>query len=241
MANRFKKILYCWFFCTLSAGASALNLREPDFPAPPNASVEVVSNNMEINGIATGVRAFTSRDKMGKIVNFYKDLWHEGIGNGLPGFTLTNAMEPWILLSRIEKGYLMTVQVQPKDSGGSWGYLAISRIPKPPEKGKKPVEIGKQIPKMDKSHVLNEIKSRDAGQSGRSVVVLSPHSVASNVNFYRNHYATAGWSTAMDRPVETGKMHSFSFKQGRKRVNIMIMGDHTESRVVVNEVVHDIL
>ncbi len=232
------KLLLLLLGCCLTANSMALSMKQPDFPAPPRASVEVVSNNMQINGIATQVRVFKSREETGEIVNFYKELWDEGEEKHLPGYTITNTMEPWLLITRIEKGYLMTVQLQEQKAAGSWGYLAVSKLPR---KGEKPEPIGKKIPTMHDSRVMNEIKSRDIGQNGRSVVVMSPHSVTSNINFYRSHYQTAGWSTNMDRTVEDGKMHAFSFKRGRERVNIMIMGNHKESRIVVNEVQHDIL
>ena len=72
------------------------------------------------------------------------------------------------------------------------------------------------------------------------MIVANDHSLSSNVTFYRNHYLNAGWSTDMDREVSPGKMHTLVFNSRRKRINIMLMGNHTDTRVVINEVTHTI-
>lgn len=215
---------------------------EPDFPAPPKASVEWVGKNMQLNGIRSDIRAFHSKKSLEKIADFYRKEWQEPVDGGdkdeqLPGYTETGAMAPWYLLTRIEDGYLMTVQIQEADRGGSWGYLAISPLP---DKDLQ-IEPGKNIPKMRGSSVLSELKTEDLGQKGRTLIVSNEHSIASNVSFYRNHYQGKGWSTDIDREVSRGKMHTLVFKSRRKRINIMFIGDHNSTRIVINAVTHSIL
>ncbi|MEQ8662932.1 MAG: hypothetical protein RLW62_19130, partial [Gammaproteobacteria bacterium] len=86
----------------------------PDFPAPDGASVSVVSDAMTVQGRTMAVRAFLSDDPLEDVVAFYQALWQEPPAPGAPGVAYEpDAIAPWHLLTRVEDGYVMTVQVQP--------------------------------------------------------------------------------------------------------------------------------
>ncbi len=215
---------------------AALAARAPDFPSPPEARVEWVSRDMEINGIPSEVRAFYSRQSVKEVRKFYRRTWAKGEKGG-PGFTETDAMKPWLLLTRVEDGYLMTMQVQKADRGGSWGYLARSKLPNP----KDLPAMGENVPSMRGSRVMNDVKTRDPGQKGRTVLIANRHSLSSNINFYRNHYLNDGWTLDIERSLDGASMHMLAFKRRLRQVRIMIMGDHQQTRVVINAVARDIL
>ena len=160
------------------------------------------------------------------------------MGKDLPGFTETDAMAPWHLITRIEDGYLMTAQFQQADQGGSWGYLAISPLP---DKDAKAPEKGKGFPFMPRSQVLSEMKTDDPGQKARTMVASNDHSVNSNIAFYRNHFLSQGWTMETDRNLTPGRLHSLVFKSNRKRITIMFIGDENQTQLVINEVTHSIL
>ena len=220
-------------------------LAKPDFPAPPEASVEWVGKNMDLNGIRSDIRAFHTKKSFEKVSSFYRKEWSKPVegpkGEELPGYTETDQMVPWRLFTRIEDGYLMTAQFQEADRRkGTWGYLAISPLPDPAVARKRP-ELGTGIPKMKNSQVISELKNKDVGKDARTMIIYNTHSVGSNVSYYRNHYRAKGYSVEMDTAVEAGKMHSLVFKSGRKRITIMLIGDHNDTRVVINDVTHSIL
>ena len=219
------------FSCILSAKA-------PDFPPPPEANVEWVGRNLEMNGIRSDIRAFHTKKSPEKVAQFYRHEWEKPVGKDLPGFTETDAMTPWHLITRIEDGYLMTAQFQEADQGGTWGYLAISPLP---NKDAKPAEKGTGFPFMHDSHVLSEMKTDDPGQKARTMVVSNEHSVNSNIDFYRNHFSAKGWTLETDRVLTEGKLHSLVFKSTRKRITIMFIGDQNKTQLVINEVTHSIL
>lgn len=210
---------------------------QPDFPPPPEASVQWVGKDLKVNGVAMQTRAFVTRQSPDKVARFYRRKWKNG-ENGQQGYVETTAMAPWRLITRVEDGYLMTVQFQKTDFGGAWGYLAISPLPDP--KADKPV-LGKGIPSMRGSQVMSDIGSRDIGQSGHTVLITNRHSLSSNVSFYRHHYANAGWQPEDDRVVAEGHTHLLSFKKWRKSVKIIITGAKDGTRVVVNSVTRDLL
>jgi len=234
--NRLKTIrisallIGCLFLCTTVWA-------KPDFPPPDEASVDKVGDAMVVNGIATEIRSFYTKKSTEKVADFYHKEWKKGDEGRTPGYTDTDAMVPWRLITRIEDGYLMTVQFQEADQGGSWGYLAMSPLP---DKDMDKIELGKNVPLMNDSSVIREIEHDDPGKKARTLLVSNSHSVSSNINYYRNYYIDKGWSVETDYELTRGVMHSLVFKSNRKEINMMFIGDHNETRIVINSVTHTI-
>ncbi|MFT5131650.1 MAG: hypothetical protein ACI9SC_000109 [Gammaproteobacteria bacterium] len=218
----------------------------PDFPPPKDAKVEIVGNNMVLNGISSDIRAFYTKESFEKVSAFYREKWQDPVSGGerdeeLPGYSETDVMIPWRLFTRIEDGYLMTVQFQEADRKGVWGYLAVSRLPKDPGGNQNPVlAIPRDIPVMGDSQIISELVNEDPGQHGRTMIIYNTHSVGSNISFYRHHYLNRGFSVDNDISLSQGAMHSLVFKSSRKRINIMVIGGANDTRVVINAVTNSI-
>ncbi len=208
---------------------------KPDFPAPPDAAVETVANNMSVNGIKSDIRAFHTSDSIEEVVEFYRSEWKRPIKKGMPGFMETIDAAPWYIISRIEDDYLMTVQVQVKanDKSGSWGYLSISPLPEPDSRAP---ELGKTVPKISGSIVMNEMKHDDPGKKGTTTIISNTHSVKNNADYYQNHYRGKGWTEETNQRLGTDEGHSLVYKTRRDRVTIMILKDKHYTRVVLNSV-----
>jgi len=112
---------------TLCLAMQAQARKPPEFPAPPKARVSWIGQDVAVNGIGMAVRQFNTRSPIDKVTDFYRNEWREGEDDG-PGYTETTAMSPWYLMTRVEEGYLMTAQYMTADDGGTWGYLAISKL-----------------------------------------------------------------------------------------------------------------
>jgi hypothetical protein len=207
----------------------------PEFPAPPKAAVEWVGENIEVNGIKSSIRAFHTNESIEDVVGFYRKEWARPVEKGKPGYMETIDAAPWYIISRIEDGYLLTVQVQVKqnDPSGSWGYLSISPLPNPKAK---PPNLGATIPKIAGSFVMSEMKSDDPGKKGTTVLISNTHSVRNNADFYRGHYQSKGWTKETDRHLGNNEGHSLVFKTRRERVTIMLLKDKDYTRIVVNSV-----
>lgn len=230
----------------LAVAASALLMlvgvaapaREPDFPAPPDARVQWVGRAIEINGVPTQVRRFDTDRRMGRVARFYRQVWQTG-ENGEQGYVESDLLSPWKLITRVEDGHLMTVQYQAGTRGGTWGYLAMSTPPDPDSVSGG--AIGAKVPAPGKSTTVNEVASKDAGQRGRSTVLVNELSLTSNVNFYVSHYKGHGWSTEMDRPIPGVEMHVLAFRRRLERVTITLMGDRDGTRIMHHAVKRDLL
>lgn len=212
----------------------------PDFPPPPQASVEWVGQNIEINGIKSAVRAFHSKKSIEEVVGFYRKEWRNPVGKDMPGYMETIEAAPWYIISRAEDGYLLTVQVQVNERAGkgSWGYLSLGRLP---DMHNFDYEQGKGIPKMRDSHVLNESISKDPGKKAKTLIISNNHTLQNNVAFYRSHYEGLGWTSETDMDLGgAGKMHSLVFKTKRNRITMIFIKDNDKTRIVINSVTNSI-
>lgn len=219
--------------------ASQLQAGPPDFPPPPEAHVEWVGRNMEINGVKTSIRAFQTRNSIEEVVQFYRREWQRPPERGKPGFMETIDAYPWYIISRVEDGYLLTVQVQVKqnDQSGAWGYLSLSPLVDPKVV---PPKLAENLPRMPGSHVMTETRSKDPGKKASTVIITNQYSVPSNVAFYRNHYHGKGWTKETDKALGTDKVHSLVFKTKKDRVTMMFLKDQDSTRIVINSVTNSI-
>jgi hypothetical protein len=221
----------------LILGAGAALAGPPDFPAPPDARVQAMGGSTVVGGRAMQIRQFHTDERPERVHEFYRRKWQAPPERSAPGFAETDVMSPWHIISRVEDGWLMTVQAQRTDAGGTWGYLAMSRVDEPAEP--EPEDPG--VPVMADTRVLQRIASRDPGQTGATILLANRHSLASNVNYYRQRYQGDGWRGDMDKAIPAAKMHVLAYTGGRRRINIVLTGDERETQVIINDVVHDIL
>ncbi len=202
----------CLFLFFMDAGHAA-----PKFPSPPDSTIGRLGESIVINGVAMDVRQFTSRRSVDEVLQFYREFWPQGTEER-PGYTETDILEPWRIITRVENGYLMTVQVNEDGDRGSTGLLGMSRLPDPENLP----TLGKGFPKMRGSHVINDILSRDTGKQGRTLQLSNQFSVENNANFYRHHFEGQGWGVDMDQTLSGGDTHSLRFSSGIKSVSIVI-------------------
>ena len=196
---------------------SGIVLAAPKFPPPPGSKIGLIAESLVINGIEMDVRQFNSKRSVGEVLEFYREYWPAGTEKQ-PGYTETDALEPWQIITRVEDGYLMTVQVTAAGRKGSTGLLGMSKLPNP----EKLPKLGKNIPKMSGSRVFNDIKTRDPGKNGRTVALLNDFTVENNANFYRDYYTSNGYGLDMDQSVSGGAAHAQRFSKRGKVVTIVI-------------------
>ena len=206
---------------------SGLVLAAPKFPPPPGSKIGLITESMVFNGVEMNVRQFNSKRSVEEVLEFYREFWPKGTEKE-PGFTETDALEPWQLITRVEEGYLMTVQVTAAGRKGSTGLLGMSKLPDPENLPK----LGNKIPKMSGSRVFNDIKTRDPGKNGRTVALLNDFTVENNANFYRDYYTGHGYGLDLDKSVSGGDSHAQRYSQRGKVVTIVI-NKTAEGTVVV--------
>lgn len=206
---------------------SGIVFAAPKFPPPPGSKIGLIAESMVFNGVEMDVRQFNSKRSVEEVLEFYREFWPKGTEKQ-PGYTETDALEPWQLITRVEDGYLMTVQVTAAGRRGSTGLLGMSKLPNP----EKLPKLGKNIPKMSGSRVFNDIKTKDIGKDGRTVALLNDFTVENNANFYRDYYSGHGFGLDMDKTVSGGDSHALRFSK-RGQVVTIVINKTAEGTVVV--------
>ena len=206
----------------------------PKLPAPPGAQVTLISKKMEVNGFLMQIRHFISNQDVESVLDFYRRHWPK-IENDKPGYTETDAVPPWKIITRAKGKYLMTVQVMPKGDKSSTGYIAISILPDP---GNLPI-MGKDFPKMRGSTFINDIKSGDIGKKGRTLSLFNYYSTQRNASFYKDHYLNSGYNIEMDRALKAKSSHSIIFRKRNEHVSLSINETTKGFTVVVAQIVDE--
>ncbi len=224
------------WLCLFACLSFQLAARPPEIPVPKNAQVSLVGQNMTVGGKTMTVRQFYSRDKLAKVKEFYYRRWAKGEQRDMPGYLETHDMPPWHIISRLEEGYLLTVQIQAA-GGGTRGYLGTSKLIQEAPK----LSNYDSVPRMAGSEIVHDMQTRDVGQSGETLMLSNKHSLSSNTNYYKNYYLQRGWRTDLDQAIPASNMHILAFTNGQEKINIVLTGDNNNTKIVVNKVVHDIL
>lgn len=219
-SGRFAALLLCF--------VTGIVFAVPDFPPPPDAMVGLVGESMVVNGIPMHIRQFASKRSVLDVLDFYRQYWPKGTEKK-PGYTETDALAPWQIITRVEDGYLMTVQVTEDGDQGSSGLLGLSKLPDP--ENDLPV-LGRDFPAMRGSKVFNDIESKDLGKQGRTLQIFNHFSVETNANFYRDHYSNHGWNIEMDKGFSGGNSHAQRFSNGDRHVIITIQKSRDGSVIV---------
>lgn len=205
-----------------------------DFPPPPDAKTVWVASSTVWNGIPMSVRRFDTPEPVDAVVEFYRREWERGDGD-TPGYREAD-QPPWTIVSRVERGRLMTVQARPDGRGGATGYLATSDLPELLEEGTFPEGGPGSFPSMRGSEVRDRLVTDDPGKRGETLLISNDYSVGANATFYRGHYEGLGWHKRSDS--DAGRWHVLSFAKGNREHNLVIQsaakGSGTE--VVVNTV-----
>lgn len=179
------------------------------------------------------IRQLRCTSSAGDVLDFYRNLWPRG-SEKQPGYTETDDLAPWQMISRVDRGYLMTAQITQETRQLAVGYLAMSELP---DDFDRLPDLGEGFPTMRGTQVYNDIQSSDPGKRGRTLQFSNKHDLRSNVIFYRNWYADRGWTTTMDKPMGA-TMHTFSFNNSGESVNLVIIqGDGATAMTaqVINE------
>jgi len=190
----------------------------PRLPEPPGCRVAPIGEELIVNGIPMDIRKLRCRSSAGEVLEFYRNYWPRG-SEDKPGYVETDELPPWQMITRVERGHLMTVQITQETRELAVGYLAMSEIPQDPERLP---ELGEGFPAMRGTQVYNDIRSKDPGKHGRTLQFSNKHGLRSNVIFYRNYYRDRGWTAQMDRAMGR-RMHTFSFNKSGESVNLVVI------------------
>lgn len=175
----------------LAAFAAAAGAKTT-FPAPDDAVVTSVGDNMELNGVTMSAWELRSENPPNELLEFYRRYWGKGGPDGGKAY-VENKLGNWTVITHVESGNVYTAQVQADEAGkGAVALLGISNLLKRADvAGKK---LGEDFPKPAGSTVQNDLVARDQGVQSRTILLQNPSSVKQNIRFYIEYFERNGWA-----------------------------------------------
>jgi len=213
--------LFSLFACSLAFAE--------DFPAPPNAEVSVVSNSTTSLGLTLAIRKFSVNAPVQDVIEFYRNHWQEEFAE--------TENPPWQMIGKRIKDEYLNVQVQPRSSNSSWGYLSVSDLPNLLDNKSYKVPSANGFPVMSGSQILDFQESRDPGKTGRVLMIKNNFSPKSNQLYYKKHFQNKNWDVLLDEAVQPRDQGFALFvRKGNKTVNLTISVMNGETMIVANQV-----
>lgn len=181
------RMLMSVLFTAASLPASSASWPRLEFP--DSMQLQIVSEEMRVNGVPMKVIEFRSSQSQQEIKQWFSDAWAGQIAHGQGG--------GWQVLSHREKDVLITVQMTALGIDGSRGFIAVSQMF---------VAIGKKavasdLPMLPGTELVNHIEAEDHGKKSRTTVLISDRSSRQNLDFYLQHFRLQGY-----RPISPGAL-----------------------------------
>lgn len=203
----------------------------PEMEAPPRARVQAVAEDMKYNGVPMRIRKFTSDASAESVLAFYRQRWNEGAKLK----PVLNTLGEWQIIGRQSGDYYQTVQVKPRESGGSEGLLGATKLPSLTERP----NVDTNFPRMPGTQVISDVDSSDDGRVAKTLILKNDHSVTSNVSFYQSTMPTQDWrqNLGFGRNQNNHSSQALYFERRKESANVTINHDPKGGTMVVINIV----
>lgn len=197
----------------------------PKLEFPESATVEVVADNMQMNGYPMKTWVMKNKSSQQLTAAYFRKQWkrqsqlfHEQMFEG--DYIVNSLQPPYLLTARISQSV-----------DGVIAYIGVTE-----EADESRVKMGSKFPLPNGANVLSDIASNDVYKSGRVLVVSTSRSLSASYHFYRNHYLNRGWledSSLLD--VSAGKA-ALILTKGANIVNLSFDTNNSQVFLVANQV-----
>ncbi len=213
--------------CLLLAAFAAS--AKTEFPAPKDAKVDIVSEDMVLNGVTMSAWELRSQRSPESVLAFYRDFWAMG-KNGRPGFT-EQTLGGWRIVTHIDQknGLIYTVQAQPM-VGGTLALLGVSDLLRGTVTPR--TDLASDIPKIAGSQVQNDLVAQDLGVRSRTIVLTNSQSVQQNLDFYIDHFKRKGWKVEQGVAMDLDGTGALTVVDGGSRWNLTFSRQASATQLV---------
>lgn len=205
--NLIKLVLAGYIF--FSPFASCLSV-----PTPKGMHLSWVGQEIMHNGMPINILHFSTSNKPEFILEYYRKAWAEPVSQNAPGF-LENTTEQWQVVSRLEDGRNLVVQVKAKEGGGSEGYLSQMNL-----SGRVAIKDAYDFPKPQGSVLVSHTVGEDFKGEALTLVITSALSVNEVSNYYLQTLKSKGYSAQFNQK-ESGN-HALFFLGKNKKIDVAI-------------------
>jgi len=194
-------------------------------PLPPDARLHLVSHDLLQNGRRMAVATFVASSSVDDTIDWYKARWPADEHG--PGHVETRA-GGWRIVSHLEQGSNIALQLKPSDGDGSRGLLSVVPLDE--------VTTAFDVPLLPPgATLLSDTRSRQVRGEAVTQVVHAPGGTGEVAGFYRDRLTRSGWSVRHSDPSDGPAVLLFTSKWGLIEV---VVTPHVEggALVVMNRV-----
>ena len=105
----------CW-----SAGASQALIDH--VPLPNGAVLHLIGRNIVQNGRSVSIATLAVKAGVDETIDWYRERWP---GRGEAGGHVVVETEGWTIVSHLQEGSNIAIQLKPAGRGGAFGYLSV--------------------------------------------------------------------------------------------------------------------
>lgn len=215
------KISYALITILFLAGQEFAQAAWPIVQAPPQSNKEKVAENVRVNGLAMQISHFKSYLSAREVLNFYRNKWSAKFDESTHG--------QWQQISRMQKNYFITVQVQEAGFSNSFGRINILNL------SEKPAAIGVNTPMIFDSEILNEVVTKDKSNISIVTLIANKYSVDANTQYYESYYKQKGWNVVLAQ-TEQQENQMLVFRKQNTEITITLNPFNSGSSIVMNYV-----
>ncbi len=213
--------------CVLVAGiGQGLAADWSDPGVPPNSRTVWVADALEHNGVPMRIRQLSTLSDVETVLDFYRRQWADPVAGG-PGY-LEKRIAGWRVISRMENGRQVVVQVRPAERGGTEGFISQADF----SQSMTPVQIDSRFPHKSGTRLISRTVSRDGAGKAVTLLLSNDYSVETNRRFYEDAMARDGWSLV--HGADTGDSVSLLFNRSGEHCDIGIARSRGRTVIVAN-------
>ena len=192
---------------------------------PDGATLELVAEDVVQHGRPVSIATLEAPGSVDETLGFYRALWpadERGPGH------VENEIGPWRVLSRLEGGASLAIQLRAGDGGGSTGLVSVLRLdaggaaPEPP-----PLPPGAEL--------LSTTESGEGAGRARTDVVSAAGRPGEVAGFYRDAMDRRGWEIVSERTAGDAIVMLLTRRDRRAEIVVARAPDGT-STAILNEI-----
>ncbi|TYQ05693.1 UNVERIFIED_ORG: hypothetical protein JN05_04501 [Zoogloea ramigera] len=205
--------------CCLAAPGSA----QP-CPAgiPPGLSAVPVASNVASAGLGLDIRQVQGKEDLATILDRTEQQWRAA-GHAVR----RDATAGWQVLSALGGDCLVTLQLVPQGSKGSFGYLSRGRKATASLRAVTPAALG--VPLPPGAALASSVASNDDGRRGVTMALHSRMPVPQLRQFYMQQLAAGGWRATRAHDIDDRQrgagMTFITAQRDRRQISIVIWPD----------------
>lgn len=222
---RSRKALFVLATLLLSVGALAAPWPEP--VAPEGAGIVQVADDMVFNGTPMKAWEVSIPEAPESVIAFYKAHWSAKQDNGAPGHKL-DKQAGWVIISRLENGFFITVQVPSAPALHTQALFGITDIG-----NATPIELGRGVPRLSRTIIINDIQAVDGPKRSRTILARNEQALMENYHYYKRYFTERGYTTPSGPYPEPRKgKFAVLMSKGKEEISLALSADGRSTNIV---------